>query len=87
MTMHCMQKLAHTCSLKLCTYSVLDDQSQVTPVLCTIVVTKTLHVFQKKGMAEYITKKKSNKVLLTYPFRNSPCQSPLQEFPLPFLLT
>ena len=44
-------------------------------------------VSKKKGMAEYITKKKSNKVLLTRPFRNFPCQSPLQEFPLPFLLT
>ena len=39
---------------------------------------------KKKGMAEYITKKKNNKVLLTRPFRNSPGQSPLQEFPLPF---
>ena len=42
---------------------------------------------KKKKKKEYITKKKNNKVLLTRPFGNSPCQSPLQEFPLPFLLT
>ena len=53
MTMHCMQNEVHTCSLKLCTYSVLDDQSQVTgsspmhyvvPTVTTVKVCRSVKV-------------------------------------------